>query len=137
MSAEPRDGLPQQKWPSARQCASVIRQKKIREALHQLSSRLQDILECAYNARGITLQDRIEFDLCAPLMARVMQELRLKRSEKDREQLKEFARRAPMMLQAAHAAFRIAYGPPSPKSRPEARRQRVQTWVSDELCATA
>jgi hypothetical protein len=95
LSPEPRDSLPQQKWPSAKQCADVRRQKLIREALRQLSPRLQCILECAYEARGITLQDNAEFDLCAPLMARIMQRLRLCRSAEDKEKLKEIAESAP------------------------------------------
>ena len=137
LSPEPRDSLPQQKWPSARQCADVRRQKSIREALRQLSPRLQCILECAYEARGITLQDSVEFDLCAPLMARIMQRLRLCRSAEDKEKLKEIAKSAPVLLQTAHAAFRIAFGPAMPKSRPDQRRARVSRWVADELQATA
>jgi hypothetical protein len=134
------DGLtggnwPEQRWPSARMCQAARRQREIREALRQLADNLQSVLECVYSAQGLTVQERFVHDLAAPLVARAIS-LARHASATDRLRLSAFVERAPVLLDAAHAAFRIAYGKPEPRSRPELRRQQVRRWLVEEGIAS-
>jgi hypothetical protein len=126
---------PEQRWPSAKMCRAARKKTKIEAALYQLSHRLQWMLKCAYEAQGLTVQERHEHDLCAPLVARALLRMR-GASEDDKKQLRALIFNAPRLLEAAHMAFRLAYGPLEPRSRPARRRARVQTWLQEEgLCA--
>jgi hypothetical protein len=123
--------VPEQHWPSAGMCRAARKQRDIRAALRQLSHRLQSILECAYGSREMTLQEKHKYDLAAPLIARVLTRMKMANKE-EQKQLKALVQNLPRLLEAAHAAFRIAYGPPEPKSRRERVRRRVDRWMAEE-----
>lgn len=124
-------GWPEQRWPSQRMCNAARKWRAIRGALFQLSEQLQSVLECAYSAQGLTVQERFEHDLAAPLIAVALSRMR-RATPADQRALRAFIERAPALLEAAHSAFHIAYGPPEPRSRPAARRARVQRWLDEE-----
>ena len=130
---EPQSNVPTQNWPSASQCKAARRQTNVRRALRQLSSGLQSVLECAYEARPMTVENRHKYDLAAPLVERIFLRWRMTNpSKEDKKKLEALVLKTTELLEAAHTAFRIAYGPPESKSKPERRRQRVSRWLADE-----
>ena len=122
---------PQQHWPTAKMCRAARRQRDIRDALHQLSGQLQSVLECTYEAQGLTVQERHAHDLAAPLIARVLMRMK-EATPPQQKKLRNLIQNAPMLVQAAHDAFRIVYGTPDSSSRPAQRRARVERWMQQE-----
>lgn len=123
--------VPEQNWPSKKMCKAAGRWRKIRDALFQLSATLQCVLECAYEAQGLSVQDRFEYDLSAPLVIKARARMK-GASADDKKKLEALISNADMLLGAAHTAFRIAHGPAEPRGRPARRRFRVEKWLTEE-----
>ncbi len=122
----------QQRWPTRQMCGAARRQRKIRDALKQLSQRLQSLLETVYVARNIPLNRRNEFDLAAPLIERARAVLEQGViGKEERKVLKHVIAAAPVLLDAAHQAFHIAFDD-LPTGRVARRRARVQRFIRDE-----
>lgn len=116
-----------QRFPTAKMCRAAARQRAIREALRQLSPKLQAVLECAYQVQGLTTQRRAEHDLAAHLVARV----KARGVLGQRELLVMVS-----ALHSAHVAFRIAYGSSTDRSRQSRVHSQVQRWLAEDgLCA--
>jgi len=120
--------VPEQKWPTARMCKAVHRQREIKDALFQLSYQLQSVLECAYTPQGITVQQRHEHDLVAPLIARILVRMSGAPADEKRSMIATTQR----LLDAGHAAFRIAYGQLPASSRRTAVRHRAERWMTED-----
>ena len=131
MSAEPHSNLPTQKWPSASQCRAAVRQRKIREALRQLSTQLQSVLECVYDSKMTSVDERHKYDMAAPLVARILTRMRLA-SKDDQKKLKILIQNTPILVASAHSAFLIAFGSEPPQSRRAQRQARVRAWREEE-----
>ena len=122
----------QQRWPTRQMCGAARRQRKIRNALEQLSPRLQSLLETVYVARSIPLDKRHEFDLAAPLIERVRAVLEQGViGKEERKVLEHVIAAAPVLLDAAHRAFHLAFDD-LPTGRVARRRARVQRFIRDE-----
>jgi len=120
---------PKQNWPTERQTRAATRQRAVRAALRGLSPQLQSVLECAYETKAIPVDATHKYDLAAHLIERAA------RSGQSRAKMEEAVRTAPMLLIAAHTAFRISFGPPTVRGRAASIRTRVARWVDEVVDA--
>jgi len=118
-----------QSFPTQKQCNAARKQTRIREALRQLSAKLQSILESAYSPCAFGVQLTSEHGLAAGIVARCHSQLR-GASPEEKEQLHAIVKAAPMLLMTAHEAYRIAAGKPS--SKVEERRRRIESWANQQ-----
>jgi len=124
MRASWPDGMPhgeaEQRWPTPRQCHAARRQKRIAEALRQLSPMLRGVLECCYDGQRVSPNELSRYSLTSHLIEKA---IRLGLPRKDQP---EFVRRANVLVATAHRAFLIAY---RPKGRLGRARGKVQRWL--------
>lgn len=99
----PGPSLPTQNFPSRFAVRAATKQKAIREALRQLAPMLQSVIEACYlpSPSQIPLQLNSEYGIAAGAVNRA-----IKAGRTDPYEL----RRITALVDAAHAAFRIAYG---------------------------
>ena len=119
------------KHPTQPQLTAARRQRAIRSALSELSSRLQAILEATYEAAPHSSQLRHDHGLASGVVARALAHWRVA-TEEDRAHLEKTVREAHVLVQAAHEAFEMVYDSSAPSSRREQRTARVQRWLDEQ-----